>query len=113
MKIQINGFDNEILTEEQNLMIKILDASGKELSNNTYEQSEEGAGSSEITQPEMGSSEDIVSTQEEETQPGMEDTQTQPETQEEENENEDGEQTMEKLINFPDYETYKKNRKKK
>ncbi len=112
MKIQINGFDIEILTEEQNLMIKILDASGKELSNNTYEQSEEGAGSSEITQPEMGSSEDIVSTQEE-------DTQTQPESETQEGEGtqsetqEEGEQTMEKMLNFPDYDTYKKNRKKK
>lgn len=39
MKIQINGFDIEINTEETNMVVKVMDASGKELSNNTYEQS--------------------------------------------------------------------------
>lgn len=39
MKIQLNGFDIEINTDETNMVIKVMDASGKELSNNTYEQS--------------------------------------------------------------------------
>ena len=40
MKIQINGFDIELNTEEANLSIKVMDAEGKELSNNTYTQTE-------------------------------------------------------------------------
>ncbi len=40
MKIQIDGFDIELLTEEGTMTIKVLDANGKELSNNTYNQTE-------------------------------------------------------------------------
>lgn len=39
MKIQINGFDIELLENDSNISLKITDASGKELSNNTYAQS--------------------------------------------------------------------------
>lgn len=42
MKIQLNGFDIEINTEETNMTVKVMDASGKELSNNTFEQSLDG-----------------------------------------------------------------------
>lgn len=38
MKIQINGFDIEILTDETTMTMKVVDATGKELSNNTFEQ---------------------------------------------------------------------------
>lgn len=38
MKIDINGFTVSITTEDQNLGIKVTDANGKELSNNTYSQ---------------------------------------------------------------------------
>jgi hypothetical protein len=44
MKIQINGFDIEIENEETNMTVKVLDASGKELSNNTYSQSTDDTG---------------------------------------------------------------------
>lgn len=38
MKIQINGFDIEVNTEEANMTVKVIDSTGKELSNNTYAQ---------------------------------------------------------------------------
>lgn len=38
MKIQINGFDIEIETSDTEMMIKVIDANGQELSNNTYTQ---------------------------------------------------------------------------
>lgn len=38
MNIQINGFDIEINTEDTTLTLKVTDASGKELSNNTFTQ---------------------------------------------------------------------------
>lgn len=36
MKIQINGFEIELDVNDANLSIKVSDASGKELSNNSY-----------------------------------------------------------------------------
>jgi hypothetical protein len=39
MKIQIDGFDIEIDTTDDQMAIKVIDANGKELSNNTYSQS--------------------------------------------------------------------------
>lgn len=39
MKIQINGFDIEINTSDTEMMVKVIDANGQELSNNTYSQS--------------------------------------------------------------------------
>jgi hypothetical protein len=41
MKLQINGFDIEINTDEANITMKVMDANGKELSNNTFTQSME------------------------------------------------------------------------
>lgn len=58
MKIQINGFDIEVLTEESNLTIKVIDANGKELSNNTFTQQE--ATSTEINAVDMPSVEDTA-----------------------------------------------------
>jgi hypothetical protein len=54
MKIQINGFDIEILEETTSLAIKVIDASGKELSNNTYAQTNDGADeNSDVIEPEF------------------------------------------------------------
>lgn len=39
MKIQIDGFDIEIETSDADMMVKVIDANGQELSNNTYSQS--------------------------------------------------------------------------
>jgi hypothetical protein len=57
MKIQINGFDIEINTDEANIGIKIMDASGKELSNNTYSQTSEETDN--VTDVDMPSAEDV------------------------------------------------------
>lgn len=38
MKIQLNGFDIEINTSDTEMMVKVIDANGQELSNNTYTQ---------------------------------------------------------------------------
>lgn len=61
MKIQINGFDIEVNTEESNLAVKVLDANGKELSNNTYNQS--STTGEEITPVEMPSAENTATTE--------------------------------------------------
>lgn len=109
MKIQINGFDIEVNTEESNMTIKVLDATGKELSNNTYAQSLEDG--NEITNVEIPSTE--------ETQPAVQEvpaqpvqgengaqTSTQPETPAQ---GDEAVQTGESFI--PDFATFKKLRK--
>ena len=53
MKIEINGFVIELTTDDVNLALRVSDASGKELSNNTYAQEQ----SSEATPVEMPSAE--------------------------------------------------------
>ena len=58
MKLQINGFDIEVNTEESNMTVKVLDANGKELSNNTYTQSLEQGET--ITPVDMPSAEDTA-----------------------------------------------------
>lgn len=60
MKIQINGFDIEINTEDTNMVVKVLDASGKELSNNTFAQSTDANASPDAV--DMPSAEDTAST---------------------------------------------------
>ncbi len=59
MKIQINGFDIEINTDEANIGIKIMDANGKELSNNTYSQTSEETDTP--TDVEVPNTEDVAS----------------------------------------------------
>jgi hypothetical protein len=61
MKLQINGFDIEVNTEESNMTVKVLDANGKELSNNTYTQS--ATPGEEITPVDMPSAEDTATTE--------------------------------------------------
>lgn len=118
MKIQINGFDIEINTEEANMSVKVLDANGKELSNNTYTQSP--AGDDEINNVDMPSAQNT-----DETNPPAQDldsTEAQTGTEGEENLSPVGvandvqqateeEQTGESYI--PDFETFKKLRKAK
>jgi len=60
MKIQINGFDIEINTEDTNMVVKVLDASGKELSNNTFAQSTDANAAPDAV--DMPSAEDTAST---------------------------------------------------
>ncbi len=59
MKIQINGFDIEIITDDTTLTMKVLDASGKELSNNTFEQSD-AQGAQEVQPADLKSAENSV-----------------------------------------------------
>jgi len=59
MKIQINGFDIEINTNEAEMSVKVLDASGKELANNTYTQTLEGTPEPEVEDPGMETAEDV------------------------------------------------------
>ena len=43
IKLTVDGFDIEIQNNDgKNIYVKVLDASGKELSNNLYEQTMEG-----------------------------------------------------------------------
>lgn len=76
MKIQINGFDIEVNTEESNLAVKVLDANGKELSNNTYNQS--STTGDEIKPVEMPSAENTEPTSTE--QPAEQSTEENPVT---------------------------------
>ena len=109
MKLQINGFDIEVNTDDANMTIKVLDASGKELSNNTYNQSTESG--EEINKVDMPSAEETTTpVQPEKTvQPAVQETepaQTQPSAQPVQGEEQEvGESYM------PDFETFKKLRK--
>lgn len=97
MKIQLNGFDIEINTDEANMSIKVLDANGKELSNNTYSQSSEIE--DEIKKTDMPSANDVAQNTKE----------TETETEENETEENETEETLENFI--PDFETFKKLKK--
>ena len=126
MKIQINGFDLEINTDEANLSVKVMDANGKELSNNTYTQTSET--SDEVTDVDMptadtvepeGSEEGVTEeTPEESTEETTEETSDETTAEElppiegeegEENEEDMGESFV---FNLPDFETFKQNLKK-
>jgi hypothetical protein len=97
MKIQIDGFDIEVITSDGSMSIKIIDASGKELSNNTYSQTLEG--DSENT--------DIIEPDDEnvETEENIEEPSTEKEDDETDNEETDDmtddEETSERYI--PDF----------
>lgn len=96
MKLQIDGFDIEIVSNAENLTLKVIDASGKELSNNTYQQT-----NSSEEEPEQV---DI---------PAVEDTETSEEGVQEETPtttDEEGEETEEVIegLDLPDFETFKK-----
>jgi hypothetical protein len=107
MKIQINGFDIEINTEEANLSMKVMDANGKELSNNTYTQTE--IETEEVTDVEVPSAEDAA-TEEPVEDTEEETTEEEPvEDTEEETTEEPVEDTEEETLGesyMPDLETY-------
>lgn len=112
MKIQINGFDIEINTDDVTMSVKIIDASGKELSNNTYSQTMSGDNSEEITEPDVNTPEETASEEEEiSTEENVEDTEAtenteEPPTEEEEIAEED--MTLENENFIPTFEQFKK-----
>jgi len=117
MKIQINGFDIEINTDDAAMSVKIIDASGKELSNNTYAQSMEGDDSEEITEPDLNTPEETTEeeTPEETPAEGEEET-TEEETPaqepvEGEEETTEEDKTLENENYFPTFEEFKKTSK--
>lgn len=112
MKIQINGFDIEVNTEESNMSVKVLDANGKELSNNTYTQSstndEEVA---KVDMPSVENTEPVVAQVQPSTQPETktQSTEEQPSQPVQSTEEQPTEDTGESFI--PTFETFKKLRK--
>lgn len=115
MKLQINGFDIEVNTEESNMTVKVLDANGKELSNNTYTQS--ATPGEEITPVDMPSAEDTATEEPAETPAEGETTETPAEgTEEPAAEGETAQNAEEPAVGesfIPDFETFKKMRKEK
>jgi penicillin-binding protein 1A len=113
MKIQTNGFDIEINTDDATMSVKIIDASGKELSNNTYSQTMEGEQSEEIVEPDLNTPEETAeeeATPEEtvEEQPTEEETTEEP-IEEEPTEEED--KTLENENYMPTFEEFMKKTK--
>jgi len=120
MKIQINGFDIELNTEESNMTVKVLDANGKELSNNTYNQS--STTGEEITPVDMPSAEDTATEEPATEEPATEEPATEepateePATEEPATEEPATEEPATEEPNMgesfvPDFETFKKLRK--
>lgn len=108
MKIQINGFDIEINTNEAEMSVKVLDASGKELANNTYTQTLEGTPEPGVEDPGMETADDVNA---DATEPGAEETEDtglEPGTEEEDSTLED--ETENESLEFPTFEQFK-NRK--
>lgn len=76
MKIQMNGFDIEIETSDADMMVKVIDANGQELSNNTYAQTLET--SDDVEDVDVPSVDDMGD-DEEENEEGVEETDTEDE----------------------------------
>jgi len=117
MKIQIGGFDIEINNDEESMSIKIIDASGKELSNNTYSQSIEGSETEEVEEPEIDSVDDIVQDDSEEIQDDSEEVQDDSEEVQDDSEEvqDDSEEVQEEDTNesfILDFESFKKKKNK-
>lgn len=110
MKIQINGFDIEINTDDVTMSVKIIDASGKELSNNTYSQTMAGDNSEEITEPDVNTPEETASEEEitepEENTENPEENTDEPPSEEDEIAEED--MTLENENFIPTFEQFKK-----
>lgn len=106
MKIQIGGFDIEINNDGESMSIKIMDASGKELSNNTYSQTLEGNSDTEEVQepaeqtPEQIAEEPEMETEETEESPEGADLDAELDATAEEDT-----ETSESFL--PDFETFK------
>ena len=108
MKIQFNGFDIEINQDDTNIAVKVMDANGKELSNNSYMQSMDSESEEEIQDADVTSVEDAAAEEGvEETSDDTESTEgDETEEEEEETEEEVGESYM------PSFEDFKKKLKK-
>ena len=125
MKLQINGFDIEINSDEANISMKVMDANGTELSNNTYSQSTEAESEEiqDVDMPEVDeveTEEEVVEDDVEETE-ATEDDATEEETEEPAEGNEgdaaifdEDEETGEsyEFKELPDFETFKESLKK-
>lgn len=72
MKLQINGFDIEINEDDTSLTLTVIDANGKELSNNVYTQSTE---QNDVQDAEVESAEEIATDND-----GVAETDTETET---------------------------------
>lgn len=104
MKLQINGFDIEINTEESNLTMTVIDANGKELSNQTYAQTE-ATQTTEVTPVDMPSAEDTANaTADADATPATTDAPATPDATAEAPAAEG--EVIENVI--PDYETFRK-----
>ncbi len=73
MKILLNGFEFEIMSDDTQVTVKVTDAEGTELSNNTYTQK---TASDEVKPAQMPSVQDETGAQTQ-VQPGAQET-TQP-----------------------------------
>lgn len=82
IKLTVDGFDIEIQNDENNISVKVIDASGKELSNNSYQQSLEGE-DDELDTLEDISLEDETTEADETTEEDDETTETDETTEEE------------------------------
>lgn len=114
MKIQIAGFDIEINEDGANLAIKVIDANGTELSNNSYTQSISTDDTIEDTDIPAVEETDIEETDIEETEETTDAEETTEETTEDDDiDFEDGDFEDEELGEsfIPDFATFK-NRKK-
>ena len=108
MKLQINGFDIEVNTEESNMTVKVLDANGKELSNNTYTQT--ATPGNEITPVDMPSAEDAATTEPAATETPEGETAAQPAEEPAAQPAETEEPAVGESF-IPDFDTFKKMRK--
>lgn len=115
MKLQIAGFDIEFNQDQDTLAIKVLDANGKELSNNTFSQSLDTT--DDVDDVAVPGVEEVDETTEDETTETEEETTDEETTEEETDEVEDLEDELEDLEDleesFMTFEQYKKRKKKK
>lgn len=111
MKLQLNGFDIEINTDDVNITLKIMDANGKELSNNTYSQSmDQSDDVIDVDVPETEEIADDAETSEEEPIETGDDTELTDEESGVEDEDNNEEEMGESFI--VDFETFKRNLRK-
>lgn len=87
MKLQINGFDIEINEDDTSLTLTVIDANGKELSNNVYTQSTE---QNDVQDAEVESAEEIATDND-----GVAETETETDTNTEDTSEAETEDTSE------------------
>lgn len=116
MKLQIAGFDIEFNQDQDTLAIKVLDANGKELSNNTYSQSLDTTDDVEdVTVPgveEVDETTDEETIDEETTDEETTDEETTDDMEDLDDELADLEDIEESFLTFEQYKKRKKSCKK-